>query len=54
MRVRDDITRAEEADGLEAGYYAVNGRNPDAIARREDVFLASLASKAPTPAGATC
>jgi hypothetical protein len=32
MRKRSDITRAEEIDGLEAGYYAVNGKNIDAVA----------------------
>jgi hypothetical protein len=33
MRKRDDITRSEEADGLEAGYYFVNAKSPDAIAQ---------------------
>jgi hypothetical protein len=32
MRSRNGITREEEADGLEAGYYVVNAKNPDSVA----------------------
>ena len=33
MRKRDDITREEEADGIEEGSYTVNAKSPDSIAQ---------------------